>query len=57
MSSGSFKNVSFKLFFYKIYIFNIYTPGQNYKTTLKNKEKDTVYNFKIMKIRYKKDKA
>ena len=34
-----------------IYIY-IYTPGQKYKTILKNEEKDIVYNFQIMKIRY-----
>ena len=25
--------------------FYTYTPGQKYKTTLKNEEKDNVYNF------------
>ena len=33
-----------------------FTPGQKYKTTLKNEEKDIVYYFEIMKIRYMKDK-
>ena len=36
---------------------HIFTPGQKYKTTLKNEENDIVYNFLIMKIRYMKDKA
>ena len=35
----------------------IHTPGQKYKTTLKNEEKNIVYNFLILKIRYMKDKA
>ena len=35
----------------------MYNPGQKYKTTLKNEEKDIVYNFYIMKIRHMKDKA
>ena len=39
-----------------IYIY-IYTLGQKCKTTIKNEEKDIVYNFWIMKIRYMKDKA
>ena len=39
-----------------IYIY-ICTPGQKYNTTLKNEQKDTVYNFLIMKISYMKDKA
>ena len=26
-------------------VFPIYTPGQKYKTTLKNEEKDIIYNF------------
>ena len=38
-----------------IYIY-IYTPEQKYKTTIKNEEKDIVYNFLIMKLRYMKDK-
>ena len=32
------------LFWDVLYIY-IYTPGQKYKTTLKNEEKDIVYNF------------
>ena len=39
-----------------IYIY-IYTPGKKYKTSIKNEEKDIVYNFLIMKIRYMKDKV
>ena len=31
-----------------------YTPGQKYKTTLKDEDKDIVYIFGIMKIRYLK---
>ena len=42
--------------FISIYL-SIYTPGQKYKTTLKNEEKDIVYCFLIMKIRYMKDKT
>ena len=34
-----------------------YTHRQKYKTTLKNEEKDIVYNFQIMKIRYIRDKV
>ena len=33
-----------------------YTPGQKYKTTLKNEEKD-IYKFLFMKIRYMKVKV
>ena len=36
---------------------NIHTPEQKYKTTYKNEEKDIVYNFQIIKIRYMKDKV
>ena len=32
-----------------IYIYS-HTPGQKYKTILRNEEKDIVYNFLIMKI-------
>ena len=39
-----------------IYIY-IYTLGQQHKTILQNEEKDIVYNFLIMKIRYMKDKV
>ena len=35
----------------------IYSPGQKYKTTLKNEGKDILYNFYIMKIRYMKDRV
>ena len=34
----------------------VYTLGQKNKLTLKNEEKDIVYNFLIIKIRYMKDK-
>ena len=30
---------------YELFYNYYYTPGQKYKTTLKNEEKDIVYNF------------
>ena len=43
--------------FFSSFFFGTYTPGQKYKITLKNEEKDIVYNFLIMKIRYMTDKV
>ena len=51
-NSGSFKNVM-----YKMCSQIIFTLEQKYKTVFKNEEKDIVYNFHIMKIRYMKDKV
>ena len=39
------------------HIHYIYAPRQKYKITLKNEEKDIVYNFWIMKIRSMKVKV
>ena len=50
------RNVIYVCAYIYIYIY-IYTPLDKNIKLLKNEEKDIVYNFLIMKIRYMQDKA
>ena len=45
MQNYRYKNYSFSILEISLFPIYIYTPGQKYKTTLKNEEKDIVYNF------------